>query len=403
MTRCAAWTMALCGGLWVSGAAAEPSGSSERVRPIERAIVPLINFTTDRGLGYGGYGALFFMDPEGTEKAPYRLQVGAQWYKTTGGYQDHKLVVDVPALAGGKVRTDVHIGWERWDQAYYFGQGNDLPRLKPEDTPANLYAFGLNSVRSVSKVRVQLVSDWHAFAGHLARTADIDVYADSRLAEDNPVGTEGGLLSQAFAGIMVDSRNHEAVPSRGTWSEVSARVAAPAIGSTWAMWGINFTDRRYWSATPRLVLATRAALDIQRGETPFFHQIVMGGSQWVDVGGPLAMRGLPIGRYRGEVTVYGDAEIRWATTEFQVGRAHYRLFTVPFVNAARFVHPGEKDPNLHPHGGGGVGLRLLYNEVFQARFDVGVGREEYIAGGGGDARTERAWVPAVYLAFNTPY
>ena len=94
------------------------------------------------------------------------------------------------------------------------------------------------------------------------------------------------------------------------------------------------------------------------------------------------MRGLPIGRYRGELTLYGDAELRWQATDFNVGRSHYRLFAVPFVNAARIVQPGEDDSRLHPHGGGGMGLRLLYNEVFQARFDVGVGREEYIASGG---------------------
>lgn len=401
MIRTMALLMALWGALYSSSSAADDG--SESVREVERAIVPLINFTTDRGLGYGGYGALFFMDPEGTEKAPYRFQVGAQWYKTTGGYQDHKLVIDVPALANGRVRADIHIGWERWDQAYYFGQGNDLPRLKPEDTPPNLYSFGLDSVRSVSKVRVQMVGDWYAFAGHLTRTADIDVYANSRLAEDNPVGAEGGLLSQIFAGIMVDSRNHEVAPTTGVWSEVSARVASPSLASTWAMWGINFTDRRYWSGSPRLVFASRAAVDIQRGETPFFHQIVMGGSQWVDIGGPLAMRGLPIGRYRGEVTVYGDMELRWEASDFQLGRAQYRLFTVPFINAARFVQPGENDAKLHPHGGAGLGLRLLYNEVFQARFDVGVGREEYAVGVGGNPRIERQWIPAVYLAFNTPY
>ncbi len=373
-------------------------------REIERAIVPLINFTTDRGLGYGAYAALFYMGAEGPGDAPYRMQVGVQLYRTTGGYQDHKLVLDIPDLADGRLRTDLHVGWERWDQAYYFGQGNVLPRLRPEDTPENRYAFGLNSVRLVSKARVQLAGPWHVFAGQLARTADIDVYSGSLLEQDSPTGVEGGLLSQAFGGFMLDSRDHEFAPTAGVWSEVSARIAGPAIGSTWSMWGLNMTDRRYWSlSSSRLVLATRAAADLQRGESPFFHQIVMGGSQWVDIGGPLAMRGLPIGRYRGELTLYGDAELRWQATDFNVGRSHFRLFTVPFVNAARIVQPGEQDSKLHPHGGGGVGLRLLYNEVFQARFDVGVGREEYIASGGSGDDVERGWVPGVYLAFNTPY
>ena len=158
---------------------------------------------------------------------------------------------------------------------------------------------------------------------------------------------------------------------------------------------------RYWSlGTPRLVLAHREGVDVQRGETPFFHQIVMGGSQWVDIGGPLAMRGLPIGRYRGEATIYGDLELRWEATKFSLGRANFRMFTVPFVSAARVIQPGEKDTGLHPHGGAGLGVRLLYNEVFQARFDVAAGREEYRSTRG---TIERDWVPGIYLAFNMPY
>ena len=378
--------------------------ADEEPRKVERAIVPLINFTTDRGFGYGAYGALFFMGPDGPGDAPYKLQVGAQLYRTTGGYQDHKLVLDVPSLADGRLRADLHVGWERWDQAYYFGQGNALPRLRPDETPKNLYAFGLNSVRVVSKLRYRMVENWYAFGGQLARTADIDVYPNSRLAQDQPHGVSGGLLSQAFAGFMYDSRDHELAPTSGLWSEFSYRTAQPWLGSSWTMWGLNLTERGYWSlGTPRLVLAHRHGVDLQRGETPFFHQIVMGGSQWVDIGGPLAMRGLSIGRYRGELTFYGDAELRWEATGFAIGRANFRMFAVPFVSAARIVQPGEKDPRLHPHGGAGLGLRLLYNEVFQARFDVAAGREEYVARNGSIDEVERGWVPGVYLAFNTPY
>ena len=393
------WALLWCAGAYAAEQPSTPAATE--TRSVQTAIVPLINFTTDRGLGYGGYGALFYMGPDGPGDAPYRMQLGTQWYRTTGGYQDHKLVLDVPSLAGGRLRADLHLGWERWDQAYYFGQGNMLPRIRPDDTPKNLYAFGLNSVRVVSKARYQVAGNWHVFAGQLARTATIDVYPNSRLDQDQPDGVEGGVLSQVFGGVMVDARDHEFAPTSGFWSEVSVRTAHPWLGSSWSMWGVNLTDRGYWSlGTPRLVLAHREGIDLQRGETPFFHQIVMGGSQWVDIGGPLAMRGLPIGRYRGEMTLYGDVELRWEATDFTLGRANFRMFTVPFVSAARVIEPGETDPRLHPHGGAGLGVRLLYNEVFQARFDVAAGREEYQSSGGG---IERDWVPAFYLAFNTPY
>ena len=172
------------------------------------------------------------------------------------------------------------------------------------------------------------------------------------------------------------------------------------------MWGFNATDRRYLSLGNRdLVLALREAVDLQRGEVPFFHQMVMGGSQWVDIGGPLAMRGLPIGRYRGEWTLYGDAELRWGVTEFSTRRSNFRLFLVSFVGGARIIEPGEADCGVHVHAGGGGGPRLLYNEVFMVRMDLTAGREEYTDPSTplGKTVTDRGWVPGLYLAFSAPY
>lgn len=395
--------------LWVTGvlsaAADAPLGQNQPSSrsALTTAVVPLVNFTTDRGVGYGAYAALFTQNEDESLDVPYRLQVGAQWYRTTGGYQDHKLVLDLPALADGRVRAGAQLGWEVWDDALYFGIGNLRPRLRPSDTPVRRYAFGLDSIRSLATVRWRFAGSWSLFSGHLVRKASVATYTGSLLEEDHPVGAEGGVLSQGFLGVMMDSRDAEGAPQSGVWSEVSIRGASPILGSTWSAWGANATDRRYVTlGTPRVVLAARNAVDVQGGDTPFFHQIVMGGSQWIDIGGPLAMRGLPIGRYRGTWTVYSDAEVRWETGQFQLGRGHYRVFMVPFVSGAQVFEPGEDELSLHPHGGAGLGARLLVNDVVQARFEVALGREEY-RNPSGPRVVERRWVPAVYLAFNTPY
>ena len=372
----------------------------------EFAIVPLVNFTTDRGVGYGAYGAVFHLGPDGPGDAPYLAQIGAQFYRTTGGYQDHKLVIDLPRLAGGAFRADLQVGLEAWDGAFYFGQGNALPRLRPEDTPDGYYTFGLQSLRVVSKVRVPLQADIEFFAGHLARSAEIETYPGTRLEAEQPLGVEGGWLSQMQAGILVDSRDDEIVPSSGVFTEGSVRGAHPIVGSTWTMWGFNLTDRRYISLGERdLVLALREAVDVQRGEVPFFQQIVMGGSQWVDIGGPLAMRGLPIGRYRGEATLYGDAELRWGVSEFSIRRAGFKAFLVSFAGGARIVEADDVDAGPLVHGGLGGGARLVYNDVFLVRMDVAAGREEYTDPRDplGTRVLERGWVPGFYLAFSAPY
>ena len=171
------------------------------------------------------------------------------------------------------------------------------------------------------------------------------------------------------------------------------------------MWGANFTDRHYWTlGETEFVLATREAIDIQQGEVPFFHQNVMGGSEWVDIGGRAAMRGLPIGRYRGDITLYGDAELRWGVHRFGLRRGNLKLFLVSLIGGARIIEPGENAPGLGIHGGAGGGIRLLYNEVFLARIDIAAGLEEYTSPNAPLATSPdtNGWIPGVYIAFSAP-
>ncbi len=373
---------------------------AEEPKALDWAVVPLVNFTTDRGVGYGLYGAIFTPEQDAKGPPPYAMQVGAQFYQTTGGYSDHKLVLDLPRLADDRLRLELTAGLENWDGAFYFGQGGNLPRLRPEDTPEQFYSFGLQSLRVISKARFPLNDSFDGFVGHVARSANIAIYPGSKLSEDQPVGSEGGLLSQVMAGTIYDVRDHELTPTEGMYTELSARLARSWMGSHFDMWGINLTDRRFYTlGHPRVVLALREGVDFQQGEVPFFHQPVLGGSQWVEVGGPLAMRGLSVGRYRANLTLIGDTEIRWEASRFSLRRSELRWFLVSFASAASFHQPGEEVPDLSPHGGIGAGTRLLYNEVFMMRLDVGFGREKYMDG----QTITGAWAPGVYLAFNSPF
>ena len=391
--------------LLVLGALASADPAEQRA--LKGIGLPLINATTDRGVGYGAYGALALLDPALPARVPYRAQLSGQLYQTTGGYRDHRLTLDLPWLAGGAARLNLQGGLESWDAALYFGQGNNLPRLRPADTPDGFYTYDLDSIRTLATLRVRLGGRWEAFGGHLLRSTAIGVYPGSRLEQDQPEGSAGGRLSQLSAGVLCDSRDDEIDPSSGTFTEASARLSAPVLGSTWTMWGLNLTDRRYYTLgrRGRTVLAMREAVDLQQGEVPFFQQIVMGGSQWVELGGPLALRGLPIGRYRGPVTLYGDLELRWQAAALTVRGADLRIFAVPFLGLARIIQPGEADPGTPVHGGAGLGTRFLFQEVFLLRIDVALGLEEYAAAGdlSGATAVGRAAVPGFYLALNAPF
>lgn len=364
--------------------AGPPSTEVAPVHEVKRgwdaAGIPLVNFTTDRGVGYGLYAAVFHHGAEGAAPNPYRTSVGGQFYETSGGYAYHKLLLDMFDAFGTTMRLDARAGYESWDSAWYFGQGNQTPRLRPDDTPENFYASDVTSLWWITNVRLPVKGPVDLFGGVTVRSADVTIYPGSRLDQERPAGHEGGRYHLAQVGVIVDTRDVEPSTTEGVFSEVSLRAAHSWLGSEWSLWGLNATHRQWWRLDDAgdWVLAVRAGLDGRfGGEAPFFHQHVLGGSQWVELGGNMALRGLPFGRIRGAHSAYGQLELRWSAAQLRWSTRSFRLLAVSFADTARVFSPGERDHLAHLRWSVGGGLRLIYNEVFIVRFDVAVGQEEY--------------------------
>ena len=149
---------------------------------------PLVNFTTDRGFGYGAYLAGYFFSKTPKEREPYRASIGGQFYQTTDGYAFHKLLLDFPSILNTNVRLDVVSGYEAWDDANYFGIGNNLPRLYPEETPERYYSYGVQNFWFVPTLRIPVITNWNVFVKASLRTAEVTVYRESLLEKENPRG-----------------------------------------------------------------------------------------------------------------------------------------------------------------------------------------------------------------------
>jgi hypothetical protein len=71
--------------------AAAPDVAATPPEPPDRldvGVLPLVNYSSDTGVGFGAMGALYFR-AEGYK--PYRYGLRAQLFATTGGVQDHQL------------------------------------------------------------------------------------------------------------------------------------------------------------------------------------------------------------------------------------------------------------------------------------------------------------------------
>ena len=368
-------------------------------RKYDLAGFPLANYTTDRGVGFGAFVSFFYFSDTPKEKEPYRASVGLQFYQTTDDYAFHKLLLDFPNLFNTRLRLDVVSGYEAWQDANCFGKGNDVPRLRPEATPTRFYNYDVVNFWFVPTLRIPVAKKWDIFLKANVRFADVEHYENSLLTQIRPVGFEGGFYPQWSMGVLTDRRNKEPSTSQGYVFEASLRTAQTFLLSDFESYGANITFRQWFELgdSDQYVFAYRVAADTNQGDTPFFHQSKLGGSQWVELGGNIVLRGLPFGRYHGLTTVFTNAEVRAKLTKFRLWNRKFEVLGVTYIDAARVWHPEAPDSRpLNIHFTAGLGPRLVYNDVFVVRLDVGLGLDEFRAAPGS---ADTSYAPVLGINF----
>ena len=392
------------------------------------AGLPIANFSTNTGIGYGAYGSVVRTTVPGSDD-PFTARVAVQLFWTTTAYQDHNVRFDFPSIFGSAFRVDGTVGYERWKQSPYFGSGNFMPRLATEDLPQlvdedgdvkpDLYnQYDVAWVRALVNVRRRIGdTPWYAFGNYLFRWAKIDTYEGSLLLLDKPYGWEGGRYARLGVGAMYDTRDAEPSPHEGVFSEASLRLSSPVLGGEEWVVGLNVTDRRWYklAGDGRLVFASRAVLDVRRGNEPFWVGHLLGSSQLIEYASSNNLRGIDNGRYRGDIYAFWTPELRFTALQYQ----SFSILLCPFFDVGRtFLWPdngvypptgwADREPVPHLAYAGGLGVRFQVGTAMLVRLDLALGRDEECVTSGGVCDPATSDVRGVsdfgfHLVFDHPF
>jgi hypothetical protein len=346
---------------------------AESKRGLDAIGVPLASYNTDLGLGLGAVGGGFYYQPG---YVPYRHGVAAQIFLTTQGVQNHWLRYDGPRLIG-EARLELRAEYRRELRAPYYGAGNrsspGLPVEALDDeshTFDHLYPGAWFRLRHKSTAALPL----EVYGGYAYHQVRVRVFPDSVLGAERPRGIEGGSHGQLMGGVLWDSRDHEADPTRGGVEELTARIAAAPTGSRYSYLGVTASERRYVSlGTPRLIFAQRVALDALFGDVPFFEWPMMAGTNGIEgVGGMSSVRGVPRNRFVGNVKAVSNSELRYYPFSFRLFGEQTKLGGLLFFDTGRVWHPATDDGDFWDwHSGAGAGLRVSRRAAV-VRLDYGV-------------------------------
>lgn len=343
---------------------------AKKEKKVDAIGIPLLSFNSDQGVGFGAVGGAYFYEPG---YKPYRHGLAANIFFTNRGVQNHWLRYDGPRFFG-RNRVELRLEYRRELLAPWYGLGNVSSPEFSGDVTDKRYNYERLSPGAWVRVRGQPFGDNHPFqpyVGYQYRWTRVDTYAGSVLAQERPVGIEGGSTGQLMAGFTWDTRDDENDPTRGGQEEVSLRGATAVTGSNYNFWGFTLTERRFFRlGSPRIIFAQRFTADGVLGNAPFYEFANVGGlAQPEGIGGMSSVRGVPRNRYAGDVKVFSNSELRFYAFDFPLFGEPVKVGGLALVDFGRVWQPGTEDGEWYSwHPGVGAGVRLA-RKAAVFRFD----------------------------------
>lgn len=337
------------------------------------------------GEGYSAGGNLFLFQYGDGHRLPYFWSFELGFKISTEGMLSSDIFFDVPHILGHNSRFNLFIEYKRYLVDDYYGLGN-APDYNPDyidpDKPGFrdklFYSFKQRwpNITISAQFPTAIRNTRHLLSLSYSQR-HIELYSKpNRLSADQPLGVQGGRTSALHYGLVYDSRDQEAVPRSGAWSEVLAMYAAPFLGSDYHYLRLTMTDRRYFSLHPRIVYAQRLILEPVFGDVPFYDMAMINGSfeRHLGLGGDSSLRGVPRLLFVGQHKVLGNFELRFETASMTILKQDLTFFIHTFLDAGRVWLKDDPLVLDDIHSSYGAGLHVLWKKDLVGAIDVGRSR-----------------------------
>lgn len=207
----------------------------------------------------------------------------------------------------------------------------------------------------------------------------------------------GGNVTTLNFGVVYDTRDVEASPGKGIWTELLFQAAPGFLGNNYGYTRMMLTHRQYLSIIKKkLVFAYRASVQTKlSGEMPFYMLPFYTRSNTIKdgLGGSKTLRGILRNRVVGDGVALANMELRWTFLRTIIKNQNFSLTLSGFTDAGQVIVPYEfntdgvtatpgftKEENLKMldyapeklHISYGLGLHIALNTNFIIAVDYGL-------------------------------
>lgn len=387
--------------------------------------LPVLGYDADQGFQFGVLGQIFYYGDGSTyPEYLHTIYAEASWY--TKGGAAYQLFYDSKYLIPGNVRLTAEVSYLTEKALDFYGfngyQANYIPSVADEGSEDYISRMFYRQQRRMLRVMADFQGPilwqrlrWLAginFFNIETATVEIDKInkgkneskwlPDTALLYDHyvdygligPQEKSGGNIIYLKLGLVYDTRDNEAAPNKGIWSEVILMNAPAFLGNNpYAFIKLAVTHRQYITLIrKRLVTAYRLGYQGTIGGTaPYYIEPYMYSSWSLStkpdgLGGARTLRGILRNRVVGEGVAFGNVELRWKFLQGQLFRQNIYLGLLGFLDGGMAVQEIKVYRDLVPedqqsfyfnksydsmHWSSGIGLRAALNENFIISVDYG--------------------------------
>ncbi len=393
--------------------------------------VPAIAYNSDNGFTYGIIVQPFHYG-DGSLYPDYLFSIYTELSRTTKGGGINTIFFDSKYLMPADIRVTAELGLFTEQLLPFYGFNgaqteyhelyekqyldDDETELNPEYISRAFYRHAREQFRFTTDFQKQILHPsvrGIAGIGFLNNTIggiDLDKLNDGQDDEDKlpdvdglydeyaanglipSEEADGGATNYVKIGLVYDTRDQEANPMSGMWTEALFLTAPEFLGTETPFSQMTFTHRQYFTLIEKnLSFAYRLGYQGAIGDQPPFYMLPYYQSSYKmqeGLGGSKTLRGILKNRIVGASTGFANLEMRWKFFRGVVAGQNLYLALNGFADMGKVLTPYEYgiDANLATHGlnegddvlhvAYGGGLRIALNENFIIAVDYGMAKDE---------------------------
>lgn len=390
------------------------------------AGLPVVAYDADMGLQLGALGQVFYYG-DGSTYPEYKHTIYAECSWFTKGSSVYQLFYDSKYLIPGGIRVSLDLDYLPEKALDFYGFNGYEANYEASVTDQNsadyisrvFYKQERKMYRVMADFQGPLIGQklrWLAginIIGIQTGTVDVnrinkgkpddkklpdtallyDKYVDYQLIR--PDEKDGGTTVYLKTGLVFDTRDNEASPNKGLWSEVMLLSAPTFLGNhPYAFVKLAITHRQYISLVKkRLVAAYQVSYQgTIGGTTPYYIMPYIYSSYSLTtrpdgLGGMRTVRGVLRNRITGDGVAFGNIELRWKFFKSVILKQNLYLGLTAFLDGGMAVQEHKLNMSKVPedqksfffnsacdrlHLATGLGLRIAVNDNFIISVDYGM-------------------------------